>query len=132
VNASDLYIKSISGASVNVKVGVLPTAAAKVSSVVAAASVEQLSTGLGVTVVSAALPSPPVPPPPSSSDKDTVAIGAIVGGMFGVGLLVALAWVCFKRRRPRDSDGHLLMLKPPPLPLTKVMVRGEYTASAVI
>jgi len=106
VAASDLYIKSISGASVNVKVGVLPTAAPTVTSVVAAASVEQLSTGLNMEVESITVPSPPPPPPPSSSDS-TAVIAAVIGGLVGVGIIIALIWFC----STRDAERRVSLVK---------------------
>ena len=47
---------------------------------------------------------PPAPPPPEDFSMVGVGVGAGVGGAIGVGILLALAWWCCRRRRRGKAE----------------------------
>ena len=93
---ANLYIKSISSASIAVVVGVLPAAVAAVNSAVKGVDTARLSESLGHTVAAAPVwvaPTNPAPssPPTDSSDGGGGAAGAIIGGVIGAPIARTLA-----------------------------------------
>lgn len=93
---SNLYIKSVSGASLAVVVGVLPAAAVAVDTQLASKSTAELTTSLGVTVES--VPAFTMAPSSNQTGGNGGSVGIIVGCIVGgLAVLLLISYVCYKK-----------------------------------
>jgi len=113
--ASNLYIKSISGGSVVVVVGVLPAASNAVESAVTSASVAELSSALGVTVSAAPTVEKLYVEPKADDNTMFIILGAAVGSF----VLVVLATYCICRNSSLETERRISLLKMEEDPYTK-------------
>jgi len=101
VSASDLYINSVSGASIAVTVGVLPSASEKVSNTIKNKDVATLSADLGVTITK----EPEVFPisTPEDGNNSTLMYIIIGAGAAGAIIFTTISYVLCRSSEPKQA-----------------------------
>jgi hypothetical protein len=135
-DVSALYIMSISSASIQVKVGVLPTAQQAITGLVSSTTTTELSHSLGYVLVSepSVMMAQSTPPSSGRSVEGGLIAGVVIGALMGISIAGFGAYKCWQGREPSpllkkagygDEAHSKRSPKSPPAEHSKTPTRSE-------